>query len=48
VIWPAAFVALGVGVVAGAIAVALFAVHGKRKDTAAAMIIAPGFVAGTF
>ena len=45
-IWPAAFVALGVGLVAGGVGVALFAVHGKRRDTA--IVIAPGLVAGTF
>jgi hypothetical protein len=45
-IWPAAFVALGVGVVAGAIGVTLFVTHPKKRD--AAWIIGPGGFAGTF
>jgi hypothetical protein len=45
-IWPAAFVALGIGVLAGAVGVTLFALHGKRSDTA--LVVAPGIVAGTF
>jgi hypothetical protein len=46
VIWPASFVALGVGLIAGGVAIALFAVHGKPRESA--LVIAPGLVAGTF
>ncbi len=46
VIWPAAFVALGVGVLAGAIGLTLFVVHPKKRE--AAWVIGPGGFAGTF
>jgi hypothetical protein len=45
-VWTAAFIPLGIGLIAGGVAVALFVSHGKRSDTA--LVVTPGFVAGTF